>query len=74
MMIGVSLLLTLSRFYRLPRLVWLGAGIALAAALITTNNHFLGDVVAGAYGGFVVESYSRKWTSGDGKEVERLRG
>jgi membrane-associated phospholipid phosphatase len=64
MMITVCLLLTLSRVYRLPRLVWIGLGIALGAALVATNYHFLGDVVAGAYGGFVVEGCMRAWASG----------
>ena len=55
MMIAASLLLAFGRFSPVPRSVWLAAGIALGLALVITNYHFLGDVVAGAYGGFAVD-------------------
>lgn len=55
MMIATPLLLVLSRYYSTLRPLWFGLGIALGASLVLTDYHFLGDVIAGAYGGFVVE-------------------
>ena len=49
----------LAAFWRIfPRWknLYLAAGIALSAALIATNYHFVGDVVAGAYLGIIVET------------------
>jgi membrane-associated phospholipid phosphatase len=63
MMIAVSLLLVLGRYTRLPLWVLLATGIALGAALIVTDYHFLSDVIAGAYGGFFVERFTRRFDS-----------
>jgi membrane-associated phospholipid phosphatase len=61
MMIAVSLLLVLGRYTRSPQWVLLAVGIALGAALIVTDYHFLSDVVAGAYGGYAVERIMQRW-------------
>jgi membrane-associated phospholipid phosphatase len=71
MMIAASLLLVVGRYTRVPHWVLLAAGIALGVALIVTDYHFLSDVVAGAYGGYVVESTIHNWKSGSSTTKQR---
>ncbi len=54
-MVAVPLLIVLCKFSPALRRLWIGLGIALGAALVVTNYHFLGDVMAGAYLGWFVD-------------------
>jgi membrane-associated phospholipid phosphatase len=56
MVVFATLLAALWRVFPRWKYLYLSAGTVLAAALIATNYHFVGDVVAGAYLGMVVES------------------
>lgn len=56
MVVFSTLLVALWRFYPRWNSVYLLAGTALAVALIATNYHFLGDIVAGGYLGLIVEA------------------
>lgn len=55
MLVIVTLLAALWRFYPKTRPLCLAAGGLLAVALVATNYHFVSDVVAGAYLGVLVE-------------------
>ena len=55
MMIATALLLVLRKHSPLLRPAWLSLGIVLRATLVVTDYHFLGDVIAGAYFGFIIE-------------------
>ena len=55
MMVITPLLFILCRFSPALRPLWYGTGIALGTALVITNYHFLGDVIAGALAGFVAD-------------------
>jgi len=69
MMVITPLLLMLCGFSPKLRLIWIGLGLALGAALIATNYHFLGDVIAGAYLGFVAD---RAWLVMSGASMRRF--
>lgn len=55
MVVFSTLLAALWRICPRWRYLYLSAGAVLAAALIATNYHFVGDVVAGVYVGMMVE-------------------
>jgi membrane-associated phospholipid phosphatase len=55
MTVFTTLLAALWRIYPRWKYLYLLAGTLLAAALIATNYHFVGDVVAGGYLGMLVE-------------------
>jgi len=56
MVVVVTLLAALWRFYPKSRPLCLAAGSLLAVALVATNYHFVSDVVAGAYLGVLIET------------------
>ena len=56
MVVVVTLLAALWRFYPKSRPYCLVTGILLALALVTTNYHFVSDVVIGAYLGVLTEA------------------
>ena len=56
MVVMVTLLAALWRFYPRTRPYCLAAAVLLAVALVVTNYHFVSDVVAGAYLGVAVEA------------------
>ena len=58
MAVFAALIAALWRFYPRCRSICLFFLLALASALIVTNYHFLGDVLAGAYLGVLVEEVS----------------
>jgi PAP2 superfamily protein len=59
MTVLTPLIIALGRFYPRYRYVFLALWLALAGALIVTNSHFLSDVIAGAYFGFLMDFYTR---------------
>ena len=60
MAVFTALAASLWRFYPRYRAIYALFLLALAAALIATNQHFLSDVVAGAYLGVLVEACTYK--------------
>jgi len=56
MLVIVALLAAFWRFCPRTRPLCLATGTLLAAALVATNYHFVGDVIAGAYLGVLVEA------------------
>jgi len=56
MIVIVTLLAALWRFFPKSRPYCLLLGLSLGAALVATNYHFLSDVIAGAYLGALVEA------------------
>jgi membrane-associated phospholipid phosphatase len=56
MVVIVTLLAALWRFYPKSRPCCLLLGLILGVALIATDYHFLSDVIAGAYVGVFLES------------------
>jgi PAP2 superfamily len=59
MAVFTPLFIALKRFYPRYRHFFLAFWLCLAAGLIATNSHFLSDVIAGAYLGFLVDLYAR---------------
>ena len=56
MLVFTTIFLALWAFFPRSRALFLSGWIALATALIVTEYHFLGDVVAGSYLGFLVHA------------------
>lgn len=56
MMVFTTLFAAMWRYYPRHKPLYLTLSLLLAAALIATNYHFLGDVVGGAYLGILVEA------------------
>lgn len=56
MVVMVTLLAALWRFYPRTRPYCVAATVVLAVALVTTNYHFVSDVIAGAYIGVAIEA------------------
>lgn len=56
MLVIVTLLAALWRFYPTSRPLCFAAAVLLGVALVATNYHFVSDVVAGAYLGLLVEA------------------
>ena len=63
MLVFTPLLLALWDFYPRYRMVFLLAWLGLALALMVTEYHFLSDVVAGAYLGFLVYTGTRRYSN-----------
>ncbi len=58
MVVFTVLVIALCRFYPRYRPVYVGFLFALALALITTDYHFLSDIIAGAYLGMLVHDFT----------------
>jgi membrane-associated phospholipid phosphatase len=54
MLVFAALFTTLWLFYPRHRSIFAGFALLLATALITTNYHFVSDVIAGAYSGLLI--------------------
>jgi membrane-associated phospholipid phosphatase len=62
MAVFTPLLIALYRIFPSLRSLWLALWLALAMALVTGNYHFVSDVIAGAYIGFLLHIVAFKWT------------
>ena len=60
MAVFTCLALGLRRFYPRYRYAYLAFLFSLAAALIATEYHFLGDVIGGAYLGWIVDEFTHR--------------